>query len=183
MECLFPINLVCLCWGCQQIIYERTFLDLFEWLTGRRDLHTHSTNIWFSTSFEYFEIPLLHRCWITPCMRRRRRVFFLRCKAFFHNVFHTAGRFFVVYFVLQGVFSQSFFAIGRVYIACFRCKSFFTTFFTLQGVFRCAFCAMSRFLLRVFAARRFLRCAFCAMSRFSLCIRVRFYCLTMFSKE
>ena len=83
---------------------------------------------------------------------------FLRCKAFFHNVFYTAGRFLLCILCCRVFFSQRFFAIGCVYIACFRCKSFFTTFFTLQDVFRCVFCAMSRFcvvhfvLCRVFAS-------------------------------
>ena len=199
--------------GCQQIIYERTFLDLSEWLTGRRDLHTHTTNIWFSTSFEYFDIPLLRRCWITPCMRRsasccvvlrramrrsasfcvvlrrsasfcvvlRRSASFCvvmqrvasRCRAFFHNVFYTAGCFFSLRILCcKSFFSQRFFyTAGRFSLRILCCKSFFfTTFFTLQGVFRCAFCAMSRFSLRVFAARRFYVVHFVLCRVFALCI-------------
>ena len=95
---------------------------------------------------------------------------FLRCKAFFHNVFYTAGRFFVVYFVLQGVFSQRFFR----YRSCLHCV------FSLQVVFSQRFFAICRivFTLRVFAASRFFT-TFFTLQRFSLCI----LCCVAFSRH
>ena len=70
---------------------------------------------------------------------------FLRCKAFFHNVFYTAGCFFTTFLHCRAFFHYVF-PLQVVFFTSFlNCRVFFHYVFTLQGVFRCVFCAVLRF--------------------------------------
>ena len=155
--------------------------------------YTHSTNIRFSTSFEYFDIPLLHRCQITLCMLRASvhapcvhaclrvcmhhacvRASVCACIA----LRHVARRFFAAFFRCKAFFSLCVLRCRRFFTTFLNCRvvfslrffdarRFFTAFFTLQGVFSLRILHCNAFLHCVFShCRVFFRCAFCAMSRF-----------------
>ena len=129
--------------------------------------YTHSTNIWFSTSFEYFDIPLLRRCRITPCMRRRALPSSVSCCVVRCLVLRACS----VHACVCACTVHAPCSVHACVCACSvlrvcmhryasRCKVFYTAFFKLQVVFSLRFFDARRFFTTFFRCKAFLHCVF-----------------------
>ena len=137
--------------------------------------YTHSTNIRFSTSFEYFDIPLLRRCRITPCMHRACSVHApcpmhacVRACSVLHapfvgtygNLWEVMG-IFCVFCVARRFFHNVFYTAGR----------FFGVYFVPTGCFFTTFFAIGRVYIAYFALQDvFFTTFFTLLAVFSVCI-------------